>query len=141
MNITRLILAIVAVFIGIFVMDFVIHGILLQADYASTKDHWRPESEMQAYFPFLMLGQLVAAATFVLVWAMGFAGKVGWKGAVIFGLLMALFGQAGTIIGYAVQPMSGILAIKWIASAVVEGIAMGLLVSFIYKVPRTAHSV
>lgn len=135
MNLPRLFIAIVAVFIGVFATDFVIHGVLLKDEYAATKELWRPEAEMQARMPWMMLGQLVAAVTFVLLWAMGFAANPSPGRAVAFGFLIALFSHAGALISYAVQPLPGTLVAKWIAAAVVQGIVLALVVCYIYRRP------
>lgn len=48
MNIKRLLLAIAAAFVVIFVTDFLIHGIWMMSDYRATQQLWRSDSEMQA---------------------------------------------------------------------------------------------
>jgi len=47
MNRKRLVLAIVAAFAGIWVTDFLIHGVWLANTYKATASLWRPEAEMQ----------------------------------------------------------------------------------------------
>src|SRR5258707_14065154 len=69
MNPKRLILAIVAVFVGVWVTDFLIHGVWLQSTYAETMSLWRPEMEMRSHMGWLMLGQFLWALTFVVVWS------------------------------------------------------------------------
>ncbi|MEP6663864.1 MAG: hypothetical protein ABJC04_09395 [Verrucomicrobiota bacterium] len=133
MNPKRLFLAIVVVFIGIFATDFLIHGVLLKSDYAQTQNLWRTETGMQKYFQWLLLGQLLAAVTFVCVWAKGFAALKCLRCACIYGIMMALFGQANSLITYAVQPIPGEIIAKWFFSAIAQGVAMGILVFVCYK--------
>jgi hypothetical protein len=133
MNPKRLIAAIAVVFVGIWIMDFLIHGVLLQNTYKETMSLWRPESEMQAHMGWLMLGQFIAAATFVLLWARGFAALACLRCAVIYGALMGLFSQVSTLVGYAIQPLPPGLAVKWFISGIAEGVLMGLLVFAVYK--------
>src|SRR5258708_5423699 len=121
MNPKRLVLAIVAVFVGVFVTDFLIHVVWLKDDYAAPASLWRPEAEMQKHMGWLMLGQFLAAATFVVLWAKGFAEKACPICAVMFGLFMALFGQAHTLISYAVRPLPATLAVKWCIAPLVQG--------------------
>ena len=106
MNMKRLLLAIVAAFAIVFGTDFLIHGFWLSADYEATKQLWRPESEMHTHFHWMLLAQLLCAATFVLVWAKGFAGRDIATG-ITFGLLMGLFQGMWPIIHYVVQPLPG----------------------------------
>ena len=104
MNPKRFLLAILAVFVGIFATDFLIHGVWLDARYKETASLWRTEAEMQAHMGWLMLGQFLAAAMFTFIWAKGFAANSCIRGACAFGVCMRLFMQTSTLITYAVQP-------------------------------------
>jgi hypothetical protein len=50
---------------------------------------------------------------------------------------MALYGQTHTLISYAVQPFTLEIVWKWIVSACVQGILLGLILFKVYK-PREA---
>lgn len=133
MNPKRLVLAIVAVFAGIWITDFTIHGLWLVNTYKETANLWRPEAEMQRHMGWLMLGQLLAAVTFVMLWAKGPAPTAKLLCAVMYGLFMGLFNQATTIITYAVQPFPASLAVKWFVAGSIQGVLMGVLVFLVYK--------
>ena len=133
MNPKRLILAIIAVFAGVFATDFLIHHVWLMGDYKASASLWRPENEMGGHIGWLFGGELLAAVAFVMIYAKGFADKACPLCAVMFGLFMALFSQANTLISYAVQPLPGNLAAKWVVAAVAQGILIGLIVFFVYK--------
>jgi hypothetical protein len=132
MNMKRLLLAIVAAFALIFATDFLIHGFWLMPDYEATKSLWRPENEMQAHFHWMLFAQLLCAATFVIIWAKGFAGRDLGTG-ITFGLLMGLFQQIWVIINYVVMPMPGSLAMKWFFAGLVQAILLGIITALIYK--------
>lgn len=133
MNIKRLILAILAAFVFIFLSDVLVHGVWLEPSYKATASLWRTEAEMNARMPWMFGGQLLAAATFVVLWAVGFAPRARLSCAVKYGLFMGLFNQANTLIGYVVSPMPGLLAAQWFAAAVVQATLLGVLTFFIYK--------
>lgn len=133
MNPQRLLLAIVAAFAAIFCTDFLIHGLWMEPVYKATMHLWRTDEEMQAHMGWLCAGQLLAAVTFVLIWAKGFAATGGRKCAVIYGLCMGLFSQANTLISYAVEPLTLEIVWKWILSGVLQGIVLGLVVRSVYK--------
>jgi hypothetical protein len=133
MNLKRLVLAIVAVFAFVWLTDFLIHGVWLKNDYSASMDLWRSETEMQGHMGWVMLGELLATATFTVLYAIGFADKAWLLCAVMFGLFMALFSQANTLITYAVQPIPASLAVKWFLAAMVQGVLMGLILFFVYK--------
>ena len=139
MNPKRLIIAIIVVFVGVWATDFLIHGVWLQSTYAATMSLWRPEADMQAHMTWLMLGQFLFAAVFVVLWAKGFASLKCPGAACLYGTLMGLFSQATTLITYAVQPFPAGLAVKWFVSGVVQGLLLGLLVFFVYK-PKPAEA-
>ena len=139
MNPKRLALAIAAVFAGVFVTDFLIHGVWLQNTYKETMSLWRSDAEMQAYMGWLMLGQFLVAVPFVVLWAKGFAALDCVRCACIYGVFMGLFSQANTLITYAVQPFPASLAVKWFVAGVAQGVLMGLIVYFVYK-PKPAEA-
>src|SRR4030081_1253806 len=104
MNMKRLILAIALGFVVIFATDFLIHGVWLKPDYEATKAIWRPETEMQAHGYWFFIEEIICAATFVIFWAKGFAGRSVGTG-VVLGLLVGLFQQTWVLVNYAILPM------------------------------------
>ncbi|HEU0011146.1 MAG TPA: hypothetical protein VFT34_15115 [Verrucomicrobiae bacterium] len=139
MNTKRLILAIVVMFIAVFAMNLLIHGVWLQSAYKETMSLWRAESEMNARFGWMLLGQFLFASTFAVIWAAGFAERQCLRCAVCYGILMALFNQAETLINYVVMPLPPSLAVKWFVAGIAQGLVMGVLVYYLYK-PKPAES-
>ncbi len=135
MNIKRLILAILAGWVVIFATDFLIHELWLGPLYAATKPLWRPEDEMHTRICWMFFAQFLIVATFVIVWAKGFAGRsVG--AAVVFGLLMGIFQQTWAIILFVVLPMPAELAVKWFFGGLVQAVLLGIVTSLVYKPPQ-----
>ena len=132
MNIKRLIFAILAGWVVIFATDFLIHHLWLMPDYEATKSIWRPEAEMQTRVCWMFVAQILCAATFVIIWAKGFAGGSVGTG-VVFGLLMGLFQQIWVLVNYVVIPMPGDLAVKWFFSALAQAVLLGIVTSLVYK--------
>ena len=139
MNTKRLLLALIVMFVAVFATNFLIHGVWLQSTYKETMNLWRSEPEMQARFGWMLLGQFLFATTFVAIWAAGFAEKQCLRCAILYGLMMALFSQAGTVISYVVSPLPPSLALKWFIAGVLQGLVMGLVVYSVYK-PKPAAS-
>ncbi len=140
MNPKRLVLAIVAVFVGIFLTDFLIHGVWLQSDYKATASLWRPEAEMPSYMGWLILGQLFFTIPFVVLWAKGFAAKGCIRDACVYGVLLALACQSTTPICYATQPMPGSIMVKWFVSSLAQGVMAGIIVFLVYQPKPTVAS-
>jgi hypothetical protein len=132
MNMKRLLLAIVVAFAVVFGTNFLIHGFWLNADYEATKSLWRPETEMHTHFHWMLFAQFLGAATFVIIWAKGFAGRDIATG-IIFGLLMGMSQQVWAIMNYVVMPLPGAIATKWFFAGLVQSILLGIITALIYK--------
>lgn len=139
MNIKSLIISIIVVFIAATITDILIHSVWLSSLYGATKELWRPEEEMNSgrYMGWLHAGHALAAIAFTTLWAAGFAEKAKITCGMKYGLFMALFNQAHTLIGYAVQPFTPEIVWKWIISGAVQGIILGVVVFLVYK-PKPA---
>ncbi|WP_395752310.1 hypothetical protein [Prosthecobacter sp.] len=139
MNIKRLLISIIVVFVALSITDILIHGLWLSPLYGATKELWRPEAEMSSgkYMGWLHAGHLLAAITFTTLWAVGFAQNAKATCAIKYGLFMALYGQTHTLISYAVQPFTLEIVWKWIISACAQGILLALILFKVYK-PRAA---
>ena len=137
MNIPRLLLAIVVGFLVIFVTDFLIHSVWLMKDYEATKAIWRPESEMGSHIAWMFLAQFLCAATFTIIWAMGFGGRP-ISTAIVFAILMGMFQQIWVLVNYVVLPIPGDLAVKWYFSGLGQAILLGIAVSLVYRPRATA---
>lgn len=132
MNIKRLILAIIAGWVVIFATDFLIHDFWLRPVYEATKAIWRPDDEMHTRICWMFFAQFLIVATFVIVWAKGFAGRdIGT--AVFFGFVMGLFQQTWVVILFVVLPIPGELAIKWLIGGLVQAVLLGIVTSLVYK--------
>jgi hypothetical protein len=133
MNIKRPILAIVAVFAFVWVTDFLIHHVWLMSEYNATASLWRPANEMGSHFGWLVAAQILWSATFVMLYAKGFADKACLFCAVMFGLFMGLFFESSTLAAYFTEPLPGDLAAKWFVANVAQSVLAGLIAFFVYK--------
>jgi hypothetical protein len=127
----RVALAVVAVFICWAVVDFVIHGILMQASYAATADLWRPMAEIKMGLTYIVT--FLSCLVFVLIYAL-FFGKKGVGIGLAYGCLFG-FG-AGVSMGYgtySVQPIPYTMALSWFLGSLARGILAGLITGAIVK--------
>ena len=133
----RFLTAWLIVFIAWMAGSFVVHGVLLHADYASLPNLFRPEAEAQQYFPLMLLAHVILAGAFVWIYARG-VEDAPWMGQGIrFGLAVALLRVVPTyIIYHVVQPMPGSIAVKQIVFDGILLLALGLLVAFLYRDAR-----
>jgi hypothetical protein len=137
MNFKRLLLAILAGWVLIFATDLLIHHVWLMSDYEATKSIWRPEGEMQTRICWMFVAQFLGVATFVIIWAKGFAGGSVRRG-LVFGLLMGLFQAIWVLADYVMIPMPGDLAIKWFFGGIAQAVTLGIVTSLVYKPASSA---
>lgn len=127
----KIIFATIAVFALWFVMDWVIHGMLLMPTYNETASLWRP---MEEFKPILMwVVNAVSAACLVSIYALFFKEK-NLKNGAIYGLLIGISYGAGMGFGtYAYMPIPYILAQGWFWGSVAELTAAGVVMALIVK--------
>jgi hypothetical protein len=136
MNIKRFLLAMAAAYAITYASDFLVHGIWLHPDYVAAKSLWRPSEEMRSYQPWVYMARIISVTTFVLVWAIGFAGRGIAIGAV-FGLLMGMSQHVWAIVNYIAMPVPGALAAKWFVGGVAEAVVLGIVTALIFKAARS----
>ncbi|MBI2319130.1 MAG: hypothetical protein HYU75_19565 [Betaproteobacteria bacterium] len=127
----KALLALVSVFIAWSILDFLLHGVLLQPIYAATSSLWRPMDQMN--MPLLYLVTLVFSACFVAIYAL-LVGQKSLLTGVKFGLLFGL--ATGISMGfgsYAFMPIPLSLAWGWFLGSWIEAIAAGAIAGAIVR--------
>jgi hypothetical protein len=133
----RTLLAIVAVFVVWSVLDFVIHGILLQSTYEATAGLWRPMDEMN--MPMMYLVTLAYTACFVAIYDL-LVSKKSLATGIRYGGLFGL--GAGISMGfgsYSFMPIPLSLAWGWFFGMLVEAVVAGALVGAILRPDEDHH--
>ncbi len=135
MNTSRYVIGSLVVFVYIFIFEFLFHGMLLTPLYMQAEQLMRPEPEFFGYFHWIVIGELILAFFFCLIFTKGYEGKGIGEG-VRFGLLVGIgFGVSSALITYAVHPFPGKLVLAWVIGYPVEMILAGVIIAAIYK-PR-----
>ena len=122
----RTILTVIAVFLAWSILDFVIHGLLLQSTYEATANLWRPMDEMN--MPLMYLVTLAYTACFVAIYGL-LVGDKSFATGIKFGGLFGL--AAGISMGfgsYSFMPIPLILAWSWFIGVLIQAIVAGALV-------------
>jgi hypothetical protein len=130
----RFLIAWVVVFVAWMAGSFVVHGLLLGADYASLPNLFRPEAESGKLFPLMLLAHAILAGALVWIYARG-VEDTPWMGqGVRFGLAVSLLTIVPTyMIYYVVQPMPGAVVVKQIVYDGILLVLLGLLVAYLYR--------
>ena len=125
------IIAIVAVFIAISAMDFLIHGLWLAPTYEATAELWRPMDEMKN--GLMTLITLAISIVFVLAYD-DLVSPKSMKKALCYGASVGLIVALGFGFGsYGYMPIPLSLAISWFASAAIEFTVVGAIVGKLVK--------
>ena len=125
----------VAMFVAWMIVSFIVHGVLLQADYAKMPQMFRSEADAQQYFGWMLLAHVVLSGAFVWVYERGIVADRPWLGqGVRFGIAMALLTIVPTyLVYYAVQPLPGTLVVQQIALDTIGLIMLGALVALLHR--------
>ncbi len=125
-------------FVAWMALSFLVHGVLLGADYAKLTSLFRTPEASQQYFPLMLFAHVLLAGAFTWIYRYGCTAQP-WLGQRLrFGLAIVLLTVVPTyMIYFVVQPMPASLAIKQI---VFDGIAMLLLALLVAWLHRNAAS-
>lgn len=127
----RFILAALAVFVAWSILDFIIHGLILQSTYEATAELWRPMAEMKMAGMYVVTA--VAALSFTGVYCVLVRPKSLAAG-VIYGVLFGI--ATGVSMGfgtYCVMPLPLHLAVAWFLGSLVEATAAGAIVGAVIR--------
>lgn len=128
----------VVIFVVSLVGGFVVHGVLLGADYAAQPNLFRPDAEAQNNFPFMLAAHIIMSGAFVWIYARGNENKPWLEQGIRYGVAIVFLTAVPTyMIYYAVQPMPGMLVVKQIIFDSALMVILGVVVAFLNK-PQTA---
>ncbi len=131
MNTKKFLLAGLAVFITLQILDFVIHSLLLGPVYESMQGVWR--TDMMDKMWIMYLTGIIFSLLFVYIFSKGYEGKgivEGAKYGLIIGLVIYLVGSYNQ---YVVYPLPYSLALKWFIYGTIELIIAGIVLALVYK--------
>lgn len=123
--------AVIAVFIAWSILDFLIHGVLLESTYQETVNLWRPEDEMN--MPLMSFVTLVFSICFVTIYSYLIEPKSLWLG-IKYGLILGI--ATGVSVGfgsYCYMPIPLSLAVSWFLASLVEISLAGIIVGYLVK--------
>jgi len=124
-------IAVVVIFIAWSLLDFVIHGLLLQEIYEATASLWRPMEEMNMTLMYIVT--LAYTVCFVAIYDVFVSQKsvsTGIKYGALFGLAAGISMGFGS---YTFMPIPWSLALSWFTGTLVESIVAGALAGAIIK--------
>ncbi len=130
----KFLIAWVVLFIAWFIGSFIVHGLLLNADYMQLTTLFRAEADAQRYFPLMIVAHVILAGAFVWIYARGVEAKPWLAQGVRFGVAVALLTIVPSyIIYFVVQPMPASVVIKQIVFDGILLVILGIIVAWLYR--------
>lgn len=131
MNTKRFLLASLAVFVSLQILDMIIHGPLLGSAYENLKEVWRPDMADVMWVMFVT--SAVFSLVFVFIFTKGYEGKGIMEG-IRYGFWMGLIVIfVGSFNQFAVYPIPYGLTWQWIIYGMIELMIVGAVTALIYK--------
>ena len=137
MNLKKYMIATLVVYVVYSALAFVIHNIILEAEYdPMVGTVLRSVSEFGLRAPLLYLGNLVFALAFCAIYTYGYEPGKNWLGQGIrYGLLMGTLLAPVAMTEYVVYPVAGMLALKWILFGYFQALLSGVVLAALYTLP------
>jgi hypothetical protein len=139
MDAKRLIGAIVAAFVILFVAGFLIHDVWLGSTYGEMRASgfsFRPEGAMQQRLWLIWVSDLLYSILFAWVYAKGVEAKPWAAQGVRYGIVVTLFTIVpATLNDYVVYSLPHRLVVDWMVAGLVTLVVMGLAVAAILRKP------
>jgi len=117
-------------------LAYLVHSVLLNGIYS--RPHyatlWNPMDVMKSRMPAMLLSHVLFGFAFALIYTRGYEeSKPPLGQGLRYGFWMGLFFATGTLIQYAVYPVSIRLMGAWILDDVVSCMIIGAAVALLYK--------
>ncbi len=135
MNKSKFLISFVAIYVVGFILNYLIHNMLLMDTYMSLSNLWRPDMDRLMWVQFVTA--LFYCFFFVYIFVRGYQNRGIMEG-VRYGLIIWGFTSIPMIYGqYMVYPLPYSLVWKWLAADLVSLLVYGILVALIYKPAET----
>lgn len=125
-----------------FIGSFLIHGVLLAADYAAlvAKGMFRTPEDSASFFPFMILAHVLIGFAFAWIYMQGISAGQSWvsQGVRYAIAVMCLTTIPMYLIYYAVQPMPGMTVAKQIVFDAILVVVNGIVAAFLNKTPASS---
>lgn len=126
--------SVIAVWLVMFVTDWVLHGWWLGGLYQSTAQFWKPEDEMQKWMWVAWFGNFIFSWSFVWIYTKGISGDNYWHQAFRYALAILMVSKWPAQIGmwaYSAYPSE--LIWKWMVVAFVQAMACSFVMTWTWQ--------
>ena len=135
------VLSVVAVFVMSMILGYVVHHVLLGAEYAKVMQLFRLPRDAEALFPLMIVANVILAIGWTWIYRMGRENKP-WLGQGIrFGIAVALICTIPMyLIYYVVQPYPSDLVALQIVYDTIGSVILGIVVAVVNRDPLPARA-
>lgn len=114
--------------------SFLVHGVLLHADYSALRNLFRSPEDSQTFFPLMVIAHVFLSGALVWIYSRGVEAKPWLAQGVRFGIAVAFLTVIPTyMIYYVVQPMPGATVVKQLIFDGVLVVLLGVVAAFLYR--------
>lgn len=133
-------ISVLVIFVVSMLIGFVVHGFILEGDYAQLPNLMRTKVDAEAHFGWMILAHVSMAIGFTWIYRQGReAGKPAIGQGLRFGAAVAvLMCIPMYLIYYSVQPWPGIVIVKQIVYDVIGMLLIGVVVALVNQDAKSA---
>ena len=132
---TKFIVSSLVMAVASLMQGFLVHALALHNDYARLPNLYRPESQAEGYFGFMLLAHLLIGVGLTWIYRRGHeAGKSALSQGARFGAAIAVVSTIPMfLIYFAVQPVPSDLVAQQIVFDSIGMVALGVIVAWLNK--------
>ncbi len=128
----------IVVFIGMSILDFLIHAVILSPVYQAEPMKSLMRADMSGMIWIFYVVYLIVSFFFTLIFSKGYEGK-GISEGIRYGLYVGiLMATPMAYASYAMYPMPYSLALQWFLYGIIEYIILGILVAAVFGKKKEA---
>ena len=128
--------SVIAISIASLMLGFVVHGVFLHDAYAKLPNLFRPETQAQGYFGYMLIAHLLIGTGFTWIYRRGRENKPWLIQGLRFGAAVAVMMTIPTyLIYFAVQPLPSDLVAQQIVFDLIAILLLGIFVAWLNKYP------
>ncbi len=129
----KCIISAVVMFVMVWALSFVVHGVLLNADYSVTQG-MRPPAEAQIRIGWLIFAQAIFGVAFAWVYMQGKGDRPWLAQGIRYGIAVAALAVIPTyLIYHVVTPIELSVAVKQIVYDTIRVVLMGVVLAWINR--------
>lgn len=126
--------SVAAVWLVMFLTDWVLHGMWMSSWYMQTMQFWRPEEEMKGMMPYMWLGRLIFSWAFVWIYSNGVSKDNQWWQAFRYALAILLVSAfPWRIEMWVTSPYPTEMVLRWGVIATVQAILCSFAMTWTFK--------